>query len=109
MEVIHLQEIATATNPRGVQVRHLIRRQDVAVSNLVLKPGETLAAHVTPVDVVFYVVEGRGQIQIGEESAQVAATDLVVSPAGIPHGLTADPDSLLSVLVVKTPNPARQG
>jgi len=30
-----------------------------------LKPGETLKKHITPVDVFFYVLEGRGVVEIG--------------------------------------------
>ncbi len=105
MEVIKLAEKQAILNPRGISVKHLITRKDVAVSNVVLQPGQNLPVHTTPVDVFFYVIEGKGRVQIGDEVEEVSATNLVVSPAGIPHGLTADEDSVFSVLVVKTPNP----
>ena len=105
MEVIELKGQAAVINPRGVSVKHLIARKDVAVSNVILQPGQTLPAHITPVDVFFYVVVGKGRVQIGDESAEVNATDLIVSPAGIPHGLTADQKNVFSIMVVKTPNP----
>jgi quercetin dioxygenase-like cupin family protein len=105
MEVIKLVEQQTVVNPRGISVKHLIARKDVAVSNVILQPGQTLPVHSTPVDVFFYVVEGKGKVQIGNETTEVTATDLVVSPADIPHGLTSDENGIFSVLVVKTPNP----
>ncbi|MEW6546605.1 MAG: Rrf2 family transcriptional regulator [Bacillota bacterium] len=61
---------------------------------------------VTPVDVLFYVVKGQGTVLIGDESASVGETDLVVSPKEIPHALRADRGEVFQVLVIKTPNPA---
>lgn len=107
MEILRLIEIPLTVNPRGISARFLIDRPDVQVANLVVEPGQTVEAHVTPVDVFFYVVEGRGTISIGDETGEVKAGDIIVSPAKIPHGLKAAPDSTFSVLVVKTPNPKK--
>ena len=104
-EIIRLDAQKTVVNPRGVNVKHLVDRKDVAVTNVILQPGQALPAHVTPVDVFFYVIAGTGKVQIGDEIAAVNATDLIVSPAGIPHGLTAAGENIFSVMVVKTPNP----
>jgi quercetin dioxygenase-like cupin family protein len=60
--------------------------------NLLFKPGEVLEKHKTPVDVFFYVVKGKGFIEIGDEESLVEATDIVFSPKGIPHGLRALPE-----------------
>ncbi len=105
MEVIKLSEQQTVVNPRGINVKHLIDRNDVAVSNVILQPGQSLPAHTTPVDVFFYVIAGKGKVLLGKEVAEVEATNMIVSPAGIPHGLTADERNVFSVMVVKTPNP----
>jgi quercetin dioxygenase-like cupin family protein len=105
MGVIKLAEQQTVVNPRGISVKHLISRKDVAVSNVILQPGQNLPAHTTPVDVFFYVIDGKGKVQIGDDTTEAVATDLVVSPADNPHGLTVDIGGSFSVLVVKTPNP----
>ena len=107
MEVIRIGNIAAAINPRGVAARRLIERDAVQVVNLDLKPGEVVKTHVTPVDVFFYVIEGSGTVEIGNESERVRAGDIVVSPKNIPHGLRAGENDRFSVLVVKTPNPSR--
>ncbi len=52
-----------------------------------LKPGESLKKHITPVDVFFYVLEGKGVVEIGEEKHDVIRDKLVESPAKIPHRL----------------------
>jgi len=55
------------------------------VIHIVLKPGERLRRHVTPVDVVFYVLEGEGVVEIGGERRRVGAHTLIESRARIPH------------------------
>jgi quercetin dioxygenase-like cupin family protein len=70
-----------------------------------LEPGEVVPAHKTPVNVHFQVMEGKGTVVIGEQSAVVGVGDIVFSPLQIPHSLIADQGSVFSVFVIKTPNP----
>ncbi len=107
VELIRPSEVATSVNPRGEEVRFLVNRDPISVVMLSLPPGGEVPAHRTPVDVLFYVVSGNGEVTIGEEAALVQAGDLVVSPAEIPHGLKAATHSKLEVFVIKTPNPKK--
>ena len=72
--------------------------------NLNLQPGEEVPQHKVPVDVFFYVVSGKGTIQIGEEKAVVSATDIIVCPPNTNMALWADQGEIFSVLNVKTLN-----
>ena len=105
MEIITIKEVPVRENKRGVSARFLIDRQAVVVSNVVLQDGEAVPTHITPVDVFFHVLEGRGTVEIGEESQVVSEGQIIVSPANIPHSLKANQGKAFSVLVVKTPNP----
>lgn len=105
MEIIRIAEQPIRPTPRGVKARPLVDRPAVNVMNLLLSPGQEVPTHVTPVDVLFHVIEGKGKVTIGAEIAEVTAGDIVVSPAHIPHALQADTASSFSVLVIKTPNP----
>ncbi len=105
MQVIKMETVDKITTPRGVIGRKLVDIPAVTVMNLMLKAGEAVAAHVTPVDVLFYVVKGEGAVTVGDETARVAETDLIVSPKDVPHGLAADAGREFQVLVIKTPNP----
>jgi mannose-6-phosphate isomerase-like protein (cupin superfamily) len=60
------------------------------------------------VDVVFYVLEGRGIVEIGDEQLEAGPDTLVESPRDIPHRLINKGDSPLRVLVIKTPRPTSQ-
>lgn len=105
MNIVRIDGVPLKETPRGIAGRQLIDLPDIHIMNLVLNPGESVLDHITPVDVLFHVIAGQGTIRIGEEAAEVAAGQIVVSPAKIPHGLQAGENSKLSVLVMKTPNP----
>jgi quercetin dioxygenase-like cupin family protein len=109
MEIVKMESLPTTKTPRGAQARFLVDRKDVHVVNIVMKAGEDVASHVTPVDVLFYVIKGRGVVEIGDETAEVSETDIIVSPKDIPHALKASLGSEFSVLVIRTPNPKPTG
>jgi mannose-6-phosphate isomerase-like protein (cupin superfamily) len=73
--------------------------------HITLQPGESLKKHITPVDVVFYLLEGRGIVEIGEERKEVGADTLIESPARIPHRWINESKGPVRILVIKTPRP----
>jgi len=105
MKKISYNEMATTNNPHGVDARKLHSNDDVQVVHILLKPGESLKKHTTAVNVFFYVLEGEGVIEIGDEK-QIATKDLLIdSPKDIPHCLYNESNANFRVLVVKTPSP----
>jgi mannose-6-phosphate isomerase-like protein (cupin superfamily) len=68
-----------------------------------LQPGEQLKKHITPVNVIFFVLEGTGIVEVGDEKEEVSANTLIDSPAKIPHCWYNESDAVLRVLVVKVP------
>ncbi len=107
MEVVRIDEVPETPTPRKVEVRKVLKKEHVQVVYLKFLPGQRIPSHVTPVDVFFYVVEGRGSVTIGDVSAEVAEGDIVFSPKGIPHSVENASEGLLKLLVVKTPNPEK--
>ncbi len=105
MKIIDVLNAPEKENPHGVSVRPLHNTEHAAVVHIALKPGESLKKHITPVDVFFYVLEGWGAVEIGDERQFVTRDMLIESPAGIPHRLINDSDGEFRVLVVKTPSP----
>jgi quercetin dioxygenase-like cupin family protein len=99
------RDAEAAPNPHGVHAGRIYDRDNAQVVYMVLKPGESLKKHITPVDVFFYVLEGRVVVQIGDEREEVGQDVLVESPAGIPHLLANQSDDISRVLVVKSPRP----
>ncbi len=107
MKIINALQAPEAPNPHDVSARALHNTEHVQVSMVTLQPGEALKRHVTPVDVFFYIIEGEGIVEIGDEQESVSADMLIDSPAGIPHRLLNQGDAVFRFLVVKTPRPTR--
>jgi mannose-6-phosphate isomerase-like protein (cupin superfamily) len=105
MKTVQLREVSSKPNPHGVDARNLSDTENAQVVHITLQPGESLKKHITPVDVVFYVLQGRGVVEIGEERAEVGADTLIESPARIAHRWLNEGEETLRILVVKTPRP----
>jgi quercetin dioxygenase-like cupin family protein len=105
MKAVHVNDVASKPNPHGVDARSLSDTENAQVVHITLQPGESLKKHITPVDVVFYVLQGWGVVEIGEERAQADEDTLIESPARIAHRWINESDKPLRILVIKTPRP----
>lgn len=71
-----------------------------------LEPGQIQKVHEHANQDKFYVViEGRGRFQVGGETFTATTGQIVWSPAGVPHGVTNDGDTRLTLLVGIAPTP----
>ncbi|MHA1409872.1 MAG: cupin domain-containing protein [Candidatus Odinarchaeia archaeon] len=105
MKITKIEESKPIPNPHKVEVKKIYDTENAQVMHITLKPGESLKRHVTPVDVFFYILEGKGVIEIGNEEKEVEADTLIESPAKIPHCIYNRSGENLRVLVVKVPRP----
>src|SRR6056297_2604434 len=103
MQLIDAIAAPVSPNPHNVKACRLYDTEHAQAIHITLEPGESLKRHITPVDVFFYVLEGKGVVEIGEETREVTADTLIDSPAKIPHCWYNKSDSDLRVLVVKVP------
>lgn len=88
-----------------LRVRKPILKVPSYVSEIVCyEPGQTTATHHHPVqDEIWVVLEGYGEIWVGEERLAVEPTSMIFIPAGVRHGLAASPTSRLVLLFIKSP------
>ncbi|MFO8054933.1 MAG: cupin domain-containing protein [Bacteroidales bacterium] len=93
------------SNPHGVNAKNMYDKPEAIITHITLKPGEQLRKHSTPVDVIFYVVEGSGTVLIGNETKEVSRDTLIESPKNIVHCWYNTSDQDLRFLVIKTPKP----
>lgn len=56
MKIVEVEKADRAPNPHGVDARKMSDTEWAQVMHITLEPGESLKKHVTPVDVVFYVL-----------------------------------------------------
>ena len=101
MKITEVAKTASIKNPHNVDVRKAFESPDTSVVIITLQPGESLKKHVTPVDVFFYVLEGTGTVEIGDERQSVGKDSLVESPAMIAHTWINESKAVFRVMVVK--------
>ena len=101
MKITEVANIASIRNPHNVDVRKIFESPDTAAVVITLKPGESLRKHVTPVNVFFYVLEGTGIVEIGDERQSVGKDSVVESPAMIAHTWIHESKKVFRVMVVK--------
>ena len=95
-------------NAHNVDARNLYNTPDAMNTVITLNPGQSLKRHITRVDVAFYVLSGRGVVEIGDEKQEVTADILVESPKDIGHCWYNESDEPLRFMVVKAPRPTRK-
>ncbi len=108
MKITAVKDVVSGPNPHHVDARKIYECPHAVAVVITLKPGEALKKHITPVDVFFYVLEGSGIIEIGNEKETVGQDMLVESPARIPHRWSNESSSVFRVLVVKVPKPTEE-
>jgi quercetin dioxygenase-like cupin family protein len=108
MKITEVAKVASGPNPHNVDARKIYDSPHAVAVVITLRPGESLKKHITPVDVFFYVLEGTGVIEIGDEKKTVGKDVLVESPARVPHRWINESREVFRVLVVKVPKPAEE-
>jgi len=108
MKITDVSKVEIADTPHKVAVKKLFNFEHATIVHIELKSGESLRLHKTPVDVNFYVLEGEGIVEIGDEKEVVQKDQLIFSPAKIPHRLLNESDKEFRFLVIKTPTPTSE-
>ena len=106
MKKTEIDEGRIIKDDSGVLARVLYSAPEAMVVHIAVQPGGFVAVHATPVDMEFFVIEGRGTFILGEESIEAGAGALMPSPKGIPHGMRNAGPGVLRVLAIKNPRPA---
>ena len=68
-----------------------------------LEPGQEITPHTSTSEVVFYGVDGKGTILLGEGEVELEPRAIVICPPVLPHGIRAG--ERMIVLAVITPRP----
>ena len=108
MKIIDIKDVQISDTPHKVDVKKLMNFEHATIVHIELKPGEAVKKHITPVDVNFYVLEGDGVVEIGNERAEVKKDQLIFSPAKIDNRLSNESERNFRFLVIKTPTPTTE-
>jgi hypothetical protein len=70
-----------------------------AIFELALARNARIEPHSNPDTTWMVVIEGGGFVEVGEETARVAAGEAVLLPAGVPHGAWTDLSEMRAIVV----------
>jgi quercetin dioxygenase-like cupin family protein len=85
MKITRIENTTTYQNVHSVEAKQIYDTENATVIHMSLQPGQSLKKHVTPVEVFFYILEGKGIVEIGDEKQEVQKDVLIESLKGIPH------------------------
>ncbi|WP_292368251.1 cupin domain-containing protein [Methanoregula sp. UBA64] len=108
MKITAVADIVPGPNPHHVDARKIYDTPHAQAVVILLRPAESLKKHITSVDVFFFVLEGSGTVEIGDEQKSVGKDCIVESPARIPHRWINTSSADLRILVVKVPRPTEE-
>ena len=103
-----LHETPIMDTAHKVDARNLYDTPEAMITVITLQPGQSLKRHITPVDVAFYVLEGSGEVEIGDERQEVSKDTLVESPKDIVHCWYNTSALPLKFMILKAPRPTRK-
>jgi mannose-6-phosphate isomerase-like protein (cupin superfamily) len=69
-----------------------------------LEQGRTIESHTDPMEEIYFILSGEGDMSVGDESRPVKPGDAIWIPAGSAHSLTNSGQEDCFVLVVASPN-----
>ena len=91
--------------------KDMLKKVPFAADKLVINtyffsPGQVLRFHEHPSsDELFYIVEGSGQLTVGDNQVMVDSGSLVYGPANVPHGLVNSGNERIVMISVQSPKP----
>jgi mannose-6-phosphate isomerase-like protein (cupin superfamily) len=106
MIIVNRQRAKVIETRHGSEIRPLVDRTTSAITGCslaeeILPPGHAVTPHHhRQIEEIYYIVEGRGVMTVGDEQREVAAGDAVYVPRGQRHTLAntgAEPIKLLLV------------
>jgi mannose-6-phosphate isomerase-like protein (cupin superfamily) len=74
----------------------------LAIANLA--KGKTIESHTDPMEEIYFVLSGEGEMSVDEETRHVRPGDATWIPAGSAHSLTNTSEQDLLILVVASSN-----
>jgi len=81
--------------------RTLTQLPAVTITLFALHQGEGISTHTTPGDAMVQMLDGEGEITIGDNVHVVKAGETIIMPADIPHSLEAKENFKMLLTVIK--------
>jgi quercetin dioxygenase-like cupin family protein len=84
----------------AVVSKTLLKKNAGNITLFAFDRGQGLSEHTAPFDAAVYILDGEARISIGGDPQAVAAGQMLVMPANVPHALKAEtPFKMLLVMI----------
>lgn len=109
MDVRSIDQVPAFTTKDGSEIRELLASRNSAIRNQTLAearlpPGASTAAHHhVQTEEIYYILEGEGLMQIGDEAQAVTAGDAIAIPPRALHKITNTGSRMLKFLCCCAP------
>ena len=90
-----------AYSPESVISKTMLSNKAGTLTLFSFDAGQGLSEHTAPYDATVQVLDGNAKITIGGKEYSVAAGEMVIMPAGIPHALHADEKFKMLLIMIK--------
>lgn len=97
--VVGFAELVTY-QPGQVVSRTLAQNKSVSLTLFAFDKGEEISSHESTGDALVYVLDGEGEITIGDTKFNPSAGEAIVMPAGIAHAVRATEQFKMLLIVV---------
>ena len=94
MDIKNIDNVPAFTTKDGSEIRELLAYRNSCIANQSLAEarlpvGATTTRHRHPkTEEIYYILAGRGQMQIGDETQPVVPGDAIAIPPGASHQIT---------------------
>lgn len=94
VDIQNLERVPAFTTKDGSEIRELLAWRNSCIRNQTLAEarlppgGRTTPHHHVATEEIYYVLQGRGLMRVGQETAAVGPGDAVAIPPGASHQIT---------------------
>jgi len=99
IQIAHLDDLGFA--PGGARLAPMLEADHMRALLLSLEEGQAVAPCRMSLTVLYLVLEGRGRLRVGDESAELAVGSLVVVPHDAVRSIQSE--TRMRVLAVQAP------
>ena len=109
MDVQNIDRVEAFVTKDGSEIRELLAPRNSCIRNQTLAEARlpagasTAAHHHVNTEEIYYLLEGRGRIRVGEETREVGAGDAIAIPPGAVHQITNTGEAVLKFLCCCAP------
>jgi len=103
MKIIRSGKGEKLNTPVDFSAIKIFENKDVEFIKIDFEIDGFFKKHISPVDVWFYILEGKGEVEADDVKIDVIKGDLIYSPKGTAHKIRNIGELPLEILVIKIP------